>query len=141
MNTIQFRPLKEGDSNAVKALFHQLTDGNSADISFKELVLDPKCHCVVAEVGDEIIGFGSLVRHTVPSKGEVGRIEDVIIDEKYRGKGFGREIMKELISIAKEEDVLQINLTSSSLRVAARSLYKSLGFTESNTDVFMLKLK
>ena len=103
--------------------------------------MDPKCHCVVAEFDGHIAGFGSLIRHIVPSKGEVGRIEDMIVDEKYRGKGIGRAIMKELIAIANEENVAQLNLTSSPLRVAAQSLYESLGFTKGSTDVFYLRLK
>ena len=140
MNEIQFRPLVEGDAEPVRKLLFQLTDKDGLDIDFKELVADPKCHCVVALIEEDIVGFGALIRHVVPSKGEVGRIEDMIVDEKHRGKGIGRAMMRELIAIAKEENVVQLNLTSSPLRVAAKSLYESLGFAKGSTDVFMLKL-
>jgi len=141
MDNIQFRPLKVGDSDQIIALFKQLSADFKTEVDFSELVADPKCHCVVACDSDIVVGFGSLVRHAVPSKGEVGRIEDVIIDERYQGKGIGRAMMQELISIANEENITQINLTSSPLRIAARKLYESMGFVKGNTDVFLLKLK
>lgn len=140
MQKITFRPLKEGDAQEVKQLLFQLTDNIGENMNFRDLVEDPRCHCVVGEFEGKLVAFGALVRHTVPTKGEVARVEDVIVDEKMRGKGFGKALMQELIDIAKEEEVVQINLTSSPLRVAAQELYKSLGFIKGSTDVFMLKL-
>jgi len=48
--------------------------------------------------------------------------------------------MEELINIAKEKNISQINLTSSPMRTAARKLYEKLGFIKGDTDVFYLKL-
>ncbi|EKD59005.1 MAG: Acetyltransferase [uncultured bacterium] len=140
MSNLQFRPLREGDSASVNVLFHQLTNESSSDVDFADLIFDSKCHCVVAMLGDDAIGFGSLVRYNVPSKGEVGRIEDVIIDEKYHGKGFGKEIMNELISIAKEKNIHELNLTCKRNRLVAHKLYESLGFEKRESDSFRLSL-
>ena len=139
MQQLQFRPLEIGDSSSVKKILSEFKDGNH-DIDIEELIADPKCHCVVAELSDEVIGFGALVRYNSPSKGEVGRIEDVIIDEKYRGMGYGKAILKELISIANEENISQIDMTSKRIRSEAHKLYESLGFIIRESDIFRLKL-
>jgi ribosomal protein S18 acetylase RimI-like enzyme len=76
----------------------------------------------------------------VPCRGYIGKIEDMIIDEKYRGQGLGRMLMEELIKIAKKKKAKKINLTSRSQRVEARKLYESLGFELIDTGVFKLDL-
>ena len=81
MDKINFRALGVGDLTHLLDLFSQFKDSNR-DVDIRELVSDPKCHCVIAELNDKVIGFGALVRYNSPSKGEVGRIEDVVIDEK-----------------------------------------------------------
>ncbi len=89
----------------------------------------------------KIIGFAALIIHPVPTKGLVGRVEDVVIDEGYRGQGLGRKIMEDLIDIAKREKIEILNLTSNPKRIPARKLYESLGFELSETGVFWMKLK
>lgn len=141
MDQFQFRPLKQGDCEQVLSLFSQLTSNVSAEIDFDAMIADPKCHCVVLQDENSIAGFGALVRYTVPTKGEVGRLEDIIIDEKYRGKGFGKKLIQELIAIANEENISKMYLTSNPQRLAARKLYESFGFTKGETDVFYLDLR
>ena len=87
-----------------------------------------------------MIGFGSLIVHQVPCEGYVARVEDVIIDSNWRGKGYGRRLTEELIKIAKNKKVKRINLTSTPQRIAARKLYKDMGFEIYDTGVFKMDL-
>ena len=67
-------------------------------------------------------------------------IEDVVVDEVYRGKGIGRKLLNAAIDYVKsEEQALNIYLTSNPRRVAARNLYVSEGFEEYDTGVFRIK--
>lgn len=136
---IKFRKLKIEDNKDIKLLFKQLTNG-PIKFNIDEILKDKKCNCIVLVDNKKAIGFGALVRFTIPSKGEVGMIEDIIVDESYRGKGFGRTILQELISIAKKENVLHVDLTSKRIRIKARKLYESLGFVMRESDIFRLKL-
>lgn len=136
---IKFRPLGQGDSGRIKELLSNFKECRE-DIDISELIADPKCHCVVGEVDDKVVCFGALVRYITPSKGEVGRIEDVIVDEEYRGKGYGKAMLQELISIASEENLCQIDMTSKRIRTEAHELYESLGFIMRESDIFRLKL-
>lgn len=68
-------------------------------------------------------------------------IEDVIVDNAYRGKGKGRELVRAAIShVRKSEENAVIYLTSNPSRTSARRLYRSEGFEEYETGVFRLKI-
>jgi ribosomal protein S18 acetylase RimI-like enzyme len=135
----KFRRLHSKDEPHLPPLFKQLT-GKEITINTTSLLSDPNCHCVVLEIEEKVGGFGALIIHQVPTKGKVARVEDIVIDEKHRGKGFGRKLLEELLVIAKKQEVEIIDLTSNPSRVPARKLYESLGFELRDTGVFRLKL-
>jgi N-acetylglutamate synthase-like GNAT family acetyltransferase len=136
---LKIRKLKTKDEKNLRKILKQLT-GGKIKLDVKSLIRDKNIHCAVLEYENNVIGFGSLIVHQVPSKGKVARVEDVVILETERGKGYGRKIMEELIKIARKKKVKNINLTSSPKRVEARKLYKSLGFETVETDLFRLEL-
>lgn len=70
-------------------------------------------------------------------------IGDVVIDEKYRGKGIGKCLMKNLIEQIKIYNcgASHISLTSNPARRAANKLYQELGFQRRETSVYRLPLK
>ena len=135
----KIRKLKSKDSKNLKKLLGQLTS-HEIRLDVKSLIKDRNIHCMVLEHEEEVIGFGSLVVHQVPTKGFVARIEDVVVHENHRGKGHGRKITEELILIAKKKKIKIINLTSNPKRVEARKLYESMGFELLETGVFKLEL-
>jgi len=67
-------------------------------------------------------------------------IEDMICDEAYRGKGFGREILRKLLKWAKENGVEMVELTTNPKRIAANELYKSEGFKLHPTNHYLYKV-
>lgn len=68
-------------------------------------------------------------------------IEDMIVDEKYRGQGLGEKILKDLIRWAKDNNVGIIELTTNPKRTAANGLYRKIGFAQFETNHYLLKLK
>lgn len=133
------RPLKKEDVPKIMELFKELTD---TPINFiPEILLDNKSiYCRVLESEGDVIGFASLTMYPVPTKGMVGRIEDVVVSDVYRGGGLGRKLMEDLVEIAKKEKLEYLNLTANSSRVVARNLYESMGFQIAETDFFWMKL-
>ena len=66
-------------------------------------------------------------------------IEDVIVDDRYRGMGAGRALVKAAVEYAgSKEEAPAVYLTSNPSRVSARALYRSEGFEEYETGVFRL---
>lgn len=87
-----------------------------------------------------LIGMGWIfVRQTLLRKQAV--IEDMVVDERYRGRGIGRKILEQLIRWARNEGVEVIELTSSQRRIVANNLYRSAGFKLHPTNHYLLKLK
>jgi ribosomal protein S18 acetylase RimI-like enzyme len=67
------------------------------------------------------------------------RIEEVVVDEIYRGHGIGKELMLVLIELAKKLKISSMELTSRPSRVAANELYRHLGFVQRTTNVHEMK--
>jgi len=140
----KFRPLKKEDHEDLIVLLSQLVQDPSK-FDFEKLDIDrliesPHCHCIVIEHEKKAIGFGALSVFLTPTYGYKGKIEDIIIHEKHRGKGLGKKLMQKLLKIAKDNKIKNIHLTSNPKRIPARKLYESLGFKQKDTGIFVLDI-
>jgi GNAT superfamily N-acetyltransferase len=77
----------------------------------------------------KIIGraFLFLIYNDLHSK-PYGLLEDVFIEEKYRGKGIGKELVQRVIEKAKEFGCYKLIATSRFERENVHRLYENLGF-------------
>ena len=70
----------------------------------------------------------------------IGSVDDVVVDNAYRGQGLGAAIMHKVIEVAQEQKLKALSLTSRPARVAGNKLYQKLGFVQKETNVYRLKL-
>ena len=96
-------------------------------------------YLIIAKEGDEIIGTLTLVFYWVPS-GVKAWIEDVIVDDKARGKGVATALMWHALGLAREKGAEKVDLSSRSWREAANSLYLKMGFEKRDTNMYRLYL-
>jgi ADP-ribose pyrophosphatase YjhB (NUDIX family) len=68
-------------------------------------------------------------------------VEDMIVDQSQRGKGLGREILKDLLAWAKDQNMDMVELTTNAKREAANGLYKSEGFWLHETNHYLYNVK
>lgn len=108
--------------------------------ALKDIVKSGDVRLIIARDGARIIGMGTLVIMRT-AVGVRARVEDVVVDARYRGKGIGEKISRELISVAKKKKVKSVELSSQSSRVAANRLYQKLGFKRRDTNVYNLPLQ
>ncbi|HEX3082780.1 MAG TPA: GNAT family N-acetyltransferase [Candidatus Saccharimonadia bacterium] len=80
----------------------------------------------VARDGDTIVGtvYRVDMHHLVRSK---SWLEDLVVDENYRGQGIARRLMERAIGDTPPE-MVSINLNSKLDRVDSHKLYEKLGF-------------
>jgi glucosamine-phosphate N-acetyltransferase len=71
---------------------------------------------------NKLIGAGSIFKLEKLHNNPIGQIEDVIINEKYRGFGLGKKIIKELVKIGIED--------FKCYKVILNCLDKNIGFYE-----------
>ena len=57
-----------------------------------------------------------------------GLLEDVFVDEAYRGKGYGREVIHSVITEAKAQNCYKLIATSRESRVEVHAMYEKYGF-------------
>ena len=90
-------------------------------------------------VDGKLVGLGWIFpRQTLLRRQAVA--EDMIVDESMRGKGFGKEILLDLLRWAKENDMEMVELTSGSHRIPANELYKKVGFQLHPTNHYLYKV-
>jgi len=85
-----------------------------------------------------IAGALTLILYRVPT-GIRARIEDVVVDEAMRGKRIGETLVRHALKIAREAGADGVALTSNPMREVANRLYKRLGFTPWQTNLYFYK--
>ena len=102
--------------------------------AFEEIAADKNNELVIAEIDGAIVG--TLQITFTPSisfqGGKRATVESVRVDEKYRGRGIGKELMKWAINRAREENCFAVQLTTNADRADAHRFYENLGFNGSH---------
>ena len=80
--------------------------------------------CVVAEDNDQIIGFVSAFRP--PGPRDTVFVWQVAVHDSYRGKGIGRELLKEVLKRDACESVNYLEATVSPSNLPSQTLFKGL---------------
>ncbi len=80
-------------------------------------------------IDEKIIGraFLFIIYNDLHQK-PYGFLEDVFVEEAYRGKGIGKELIKRVIEKAKEIGCYKLIATSRFEREYVHRLYENLGF-------------
>jgi len=84
---------------------------------------------------DGVFGMLSLVLFRI-STGRKAWVEDVVVDEKARGRGVGKLLTEHAIQVAREHGAHSVDLTSRPSREAANALYQRVGFEQRETNVY-----
>jgi len=92
------------------------------------------------DCGDEIIGLATLAVYRVPT-GVRGYIEDVVVDERMRGRRIGEALMRACLEEAKRQGAPHVMLTSNPARLVANRLYLRMGFEQRHTNVYRYVFK
>jgi len=129
--------------DAVNRLLPQL-DPDAEPLTEEKLKLiieSDSSHLFIAKAEDNrIAGMLTAAIYIIPT-GTKFWIEDVIVDESFRGKGIGKDLMIHAIEFAKSVGAKSVDLTSRPFRIAANKLYQDMGFELRETNVYRYSLK
>jgi ribosomal protein S18 acetylase RimI-like enzyme len=92
------------------------------------------------EDNNEVIGIASMCTYKVIS-GKKGWIEDVVVNEQYRGQGIGRKLMEKLLEEGKKKGLTEILLFTEDHRIPAIKLYSDLGFKLKESRIYTLRIQ
>lgn len=128
------------DLKDIDMLMHELSTSSYCDVGLLNNALnDDNVHVFVVREDGHIVATGTLcVKHTLEFT--IADIESVVVSSKYRGHGYGKELMNTMIGMAKSLNVHHIQLTSNPKRVAANQLYQDVGFERYDTNCYKMIL-
>ncbi|MEV0766246.1 GNAT family N-acetyltransferase [Nocardia sp. NPDC050435] len=104
--------------------------------AFAAIVAAPDTYLYIARTNTgAVVGMLTLVMYRIPT-GLRARIEDVIVDQDYRGLGIAEALTTTALHQAGHSGARTVDLTSSPSRESARLLYERLGFTARDTTTY-----
>lgn len=106
--------------------------------NLQAIVSSPDSHLFLIENEGAVCGMLTLGCYHSPT-GHKLWIEDVVVDASMRGRSFGRRLVEHAIGFSKQIGGT-LMLTSRPSRIAANSLYQSMGFESKETNVYKMKV-
>ncbi len=137
----EIRKANIGDS---EKLIHLLKILFSQDIEFepdyekqknglKEIIENPDIgEILVLTIDDTIVAMVSLLYSiSTALGGKVAILEDMIVDEDFRSKNYGKELLNEAIRYARSKNILRLTLLTDFDNNRAVRFYEKAGFEKS----------
>jgi ribosomal protein S18 acetylase RimI-like enzyme len=120
------RELGPGDDDLVAAASH-LFDEPARPEATADFLADGRHHLLVAYDGSRPVGFVTGVEMTHPDKGTEMFLYELAVDEPYRRRGIGRELVEELATLARRSECYGMWVVTDHDNEAARATYEGTG--------------
>ena len=129
-------------TDAVQRLLEQLTSRpvKLTGTALREIIFQENTHLFFLLADQKIAGMLTVGIYYSPTGGKAW-IEDVVVDEIYRGQGFSKQLVTHAVRFVKEQGIPLIMLTSNPTRTAANKLYQKSGFEQKQTNVYKMNLE
>ena len=105
---------------------------------FRQLLASPNSHLFFLMKDEQIAGMLTIGIYHSPTGGKAW-IEDVVVDETFRGQGLSKLLVAHAIEFTKSQGIPSLMLTSNPKRIAANKLYQAMGFGRKETNVYRMK--
>ena len=105
---------------------------------FHQLLASENSHLFFIMKDEQIAGMLTVGIYYSPTGGKAW-IEDVVVDETFRGQGFSKQLVAHAIEFVKSKQIPLLMLPSNPKRIAANKLYQAMGFERMETNVYRMK--
>lgn len=139
MKIVELKEFSNEYLDAIRKLMYQLTPEPLpfTESDCRELIASPGSHLFLLKDENCVAGMLTVSIYRTPT-GRKAWIEDVVVDETFRGRGLGRMLTQYAIDFAKAQRADLLMLTSSPSRIAANKLYQTIGFERKITNVYRM---
>jgi ribosomal protein S18 acetylase RimI-like enzyme len=110
--------------------------------AFHQIESDPNNELIVAETDGRVVGTMQITfTPSISFQGGMrATVESVRVDELFRGRGIGREMMLWAMTRARSRGCISMQLTTNISRTDAHRFYETLGFEKTHLGM-KLRLK
>ena len=101
----------------------------------EKYIVDKDKHILVILVNGKIVGMASVI--VLPRLNQTSPelyIPDMVVSQRYRRRGLGRNLMMHCIQFAAKRRCHRIRLESGNQRLAAHQFYQNAGFEPSSVS-------
>ena len=125
---------------AMQRFLDQLTTNpmKLTETMFRQLIESANSHLFFLMKGEEIAGMLTVGIYFSPTGGKAW-IEDVVVDQAFRGQGLSKLLVAHAIEFTRSQGIPSLMLTSNPKRIAANKLYQNMGFDRKETNVYRMK--
>jgi ribosomal protein S18 acetylase RimI-like enzyme len=129
-------------SNRYPDLFKEVVNTDELSDFYRTLMGDHDNYIFVTELGESITGYcwGELIRTIEsPITHSIRKlyIHQICVDERYRGKGLGKVLVRETVNLANSLDVNHVGADSWSFNSRAVDFFRSQGFNSHNERMWL----
>ena len=120
------------DATAIAALMTQLgypSTPGQIEPRLTRMLAHPDYTGIVAEDGGDVVGLVLVhLEHGLEYDAIYGRIMGLVIDERSRGRGLGKLLMRHVERWCKDQGADRIVLTSANRRIDSHKFYDAIGY-------------
>ena len=137
---IEIKTYSPAYHEAMQRFLNQLTTSPMVltESMFHQLLASENSHLFFIMKDEQIAGMLTVGIYYSPTGGKAW-IEDVVVDETFRGQGFSKLLVAHAIEFVKSQQIPLLMLTSNPKRIAANKLYQTMGFERKETNVYRMK--
>ncbi|MDR2039287.1 MAG: GNAT family N-acetyltransferase [Bacteroidales bacterium] len=145
MKDFQIRACTDDDCKYVFELLKQLWPDIQLDYEtiypvFCKAIKSDNQKLIVGLSNNKVVGFCTLtIKNSLWQGGNLGYIDELIVDENHRGLGIGHKLIDEITTIAKNNHCKIIELDSAFHRKEAHLFYENLKY-ESRAYLFSKRI-
>ena len=139
-NIIEIQTYSPEYHEAMQRFLDQLTTTpmTLTEEMFRQLLASENSHLFFLMQDGQIAGMLTVGIYHSPTGGKAW-IEDVVVDESFRGQGLSKLLVAHAIEFTQLQGIPSLMLTSNPKRIAANKLYQAMGFGRKETNVYRMK--
>jgi N-acetylglutamate synthase-like GNAT family acetyltransferase len=143
---LQIREAEARDAPAINDLYRQLVRPVAPEVQvdvrverIEEIRRDPHNFLWVLESEDVVVGtaFVTLCLDPMHNRQPYAVLENFIVDERCRTKGYGAQLMRHAVDFCYRADCSKIMLQSHSSRSQAHAFFEAQGFSAEQKKAFV----
>ena len=141
-NIIEINTYSAEYHEAMQRFLNQLTTHpmTLTETMFRQLIDSENSHLFFLMKEGQIAGMLTVGIYYSPTGGKAW-IEDVVVDETFRGQGLSKQLVAHAIEFTQSKRIPSLMLTSNPKRIAANKLYQAMGFGRKETNVYRMKFE